>query len=447
MCDIRARRLNNNQMDNGPVVYWMSRDQRIQENWALLFSQKIARQNNESLFIVFCLVPSFLEATQRQYSFMMSGLQEVENDATALGIPFQLLVGQPDHTIPLFLKRVKAGTLVTDFDPLRVKNQWKQIVKEKIHIALYEVDAHNIIPCWIVSDKQEYNAYLLRKKINALLPDFLTPFPPVQPQQIPFNRQPVQWNELKKKLAVDRTVRDIHWLIPGERASKQQLTHFLSQNIYVYRQYSNKPTHDVQSQLSPYLHFGQLSAQHVALEIMDRKIEDSKSFLEQLIVRRELSDNFCYFNNNYDSYAGLPKWARTTLEDHQLDERTHLYTRDEFEKAKTHDDLWNAAQMEMVKKGKMHGYMRMYWAKKILEWSADPETAIKIAIYFNDKYELDGRDPNGYVGVLWSIGGLHDRPWPERPVFGKIRYMNYSGCKSKFNVKKYIEYVANWNQD
>jgi deoxyribodipyrimidine photo-lyase len=171
--------------------------------------------------------------------------------------------------------------------------------------------------------------------------------------------------------------------------------------------------------------------------------ESRESYLEELIVRRELSDNFCFYNGKYDALEGFPAWAQRTLNEHSGDEREHEYELEKLENAETHDDLWNAAQMEMVQNGKMHGYLRMYWAKKILEWSGSPEEGLQMAIYLNDRYELDGRDPNGYVGCAWSIGGVHDRAWFERPIFGKVRYMSYNGCKSKFNVDRYIEKVKN----
>jgi deoxyribodipyrimidine photo-lyase len=208
-----------------------------------------------------------------------------------------------------------------------------------------------------------------------------------------------------------------------------------------YDENRNDPNLDGQSGLSPYLHFGQLSAQRVALEVSKDRSEhrkDVEAFLEELIIRRELSDNFCYYNHKYDSFAGFPAWAQKSLNEHRGDAREFVYTKSEFEKAKTHDELWNASQRQLVKTGKMHGYMRMYWAKKILEWTTAPEEALKIAIYLNDKYELDGRDPNGYVGVAWSLGGVHDRVWFSRPIFGQIRFMNSRGCASKFNVKEYI---------
>lgn len=235
----------------------------------------------------------------------------------------------------------------------------------------------------------------------------------------------------------------MYWIKSGEDEAHLVMKYFLENKLFLYDKKRNDPTKDGQSNLSPYLHFGQISAQRIVLEVMKTNADEQSknTFLEELIVRKELSDNYCFYNMNYDNFNGLPEWAKKTLNKHRDDRRKYIYTLEQFENAKTHDDLWNAAQMEMVKKGKMHGYMRMYWAKKILEWSESPEQAFKIAIYLNDKYELDGRDPNGYTGIAWSLGGLHDRAWNERPIFGKVRYMNYNGCKSKFDVIKYIQYV------
>jgi deoxyribodipyrimidine photo-lyase len=226
----------------------------------------------------------------------------------------------------------------------------------------------------------------------------------------------------------------------------EELNHFLNNKFDDYADHRNDPVKDGQSNLSPHLHFGQISAQRIALEVkrINGNKESEKSFLEELIVRRELSDNFCYFNKNYDSFNGFRDWAKNSLTIHKKDKREFIYTLEQFEKAETHEDLWNAAQIEMVETGKMHGYMRMYWAKKILEWSVSPEMAMKIAVYLNDKYELDGRDPNGYAGCAWSIGGIHDRAWQERDVFGKIRYMNKNGAKRKFDVVEYVrKFVKN----
>ena len=335
---------------------------------------------------------------------------------------------------------------MTDFDPLRLKRQWKAKVAEKVNIPVYEVDAHNLIPCWSASPKQEHGAYTFRPKIRRLLPEFWEEFPPLQQQTAAWGEpaSAIDWEEVLAHLPLDRSVGEIHWLQPGERAAASVLQKFLEEKLAHYPNWHRDPTREGQSHLSPYLHFGQIAAARVALEVKKAPLapEAKEAFLEELIVRRELADNFCYYNNYYDQFAGFPAWAQETLDEHRYDPRDYLYTPAELEEARTHDDLWNAAQRQLVYTGKMHGYMRMYWAKKILEWTRTPEEALRIAIYLNDRYELDGRDPNGYTGIAWSLGGVHDRPFGERRVFGKIRYMSYQGCKSKFNVAAYIEAVA-----
>jgi deoxyribodipyrimidine photo-lyase len=312
-------------------------------------------------------------------------------------------------------------------------------------IPFYEVDAHNIVPCWIASPKQEYTAATFRPKIKLVLPDFLREFPNLMRHPLSWKgkRKRNDWKKILEDLKVDTIVPEVSWLKPGAKAAGNALKKFIQRKLNDYPAARNDPTKDCQSNLSPYLHFGWISAQRVALEVQKSDVpqQAKQAFLEELIVRRELSDNFCFYKPEYDSVDAFPAWAKKTLAEHRDDERRHLYSLDEFEQARTHDDLWNASQMEMVKTGKMHGYMRMYWAKKILEWTASPEEALQFAIYLNDRYELDGRDPNGYTGISWSIGGVHDRAWPSRPIFGKIRYMSYNGCKSKFDVQAYIDKI------
>ena len=443
MNDKRARLITEGKTGRGPVIYWMSRDQRIHDNWALLYSQKLALRYKVPLLVVFCLVPRFLNATIRQYGFMLKGLREVENELTKKHMPFFLLTGSPEKEIPLFVKNMSAGILVTDFDPLRIKRKWTATIAEKISVPFFQVDAHNIVPCWIASPKQEYAAYTFRPKIRRLLPEFLDSFPPLRkhPFHVRTKQKPVDWEAADRTLNIDHSLGEIDWLRPGEKAGKRVLNSFVKHKLSSYERMRNDPTKDGQSNLSPYLHFGHISAQRVALEVMKRgrSRERKDAFLEELIVRRELSDNFCSYNQNYDTVDGFPNWARESIRKHRKDPREYIYTLNQFENAETHDDLWNAAQTEMVQKGKMHGYIRMYWAKKILEWTESPEQAMEIAIYLNDRYELDGRDPNGYTGIAWSLGGVHDRAWNERRVFGKIRYMSYNGCKGKFDVNDYIQ--------
>lgn len=429
----------------GPVVYWMSREQRVADNWGLLLSQNIAMERKRPLAVVFCIIPDYPGANIRHYGFMLKGLQEVEKQLRQLRIPFHLLRGDPVNALPRYMARAKGSFLVTDFDPLHIKRDWQQGVAASMKCTFYEVDSHNIVPCWHTSPKQEYGAYTIRPKINKLLPDFLDEFPKVR--QHPYDNgvmagAPVDWQK-QFTYVVDHSVQEVDWLTAGERSAQKAAARFIKEGLQYYDQKRNDPNLDGQSNLSPYMHFGHISPQRVALLVKKARLPDAvkDSFLEELIVRRELADNFCYYNENYDSFKGFPEWARKTLDKHRPDKREYLYSLDTFENGKTHDELWNAAQRQILERGKMHGYMRMYWAKKILEWSASPEDAMSTAIYLNDKYELDGRDPNGYTGIAWSIGGVHDRAWQERQVFGKIRYMSYAGCARKFDVKKII---ARW---
>ncbi len=441
----RWRPLNDRPAGPGLVLYWMSRDQRVAGNWALLRAQALALERRAPLAVVFTLAPEFLGAPLRAYDFMGKGLAQVEARLSAAGIPFHLLFGPPEQTLPAFAARHRAGAVVTDFDPLRTKTLWKKSVAGRLTVRLEEVDAHNIVPAWIASPKHEYGAYTLRPKLHRLLSEFLVEFPPLVRHPFPWPEKTpaIDWDRAFARLKPDPHVGPVSGIAPGEAAGAKTLGLFLKNRLEHYGKKRNDPTEEGQSDLSPYLHFGQVSAQKVALEVRRRAwdTESGQAFLEELIVRRELSDNHCLYNPHYDSFEGFPAWAQKSLNAHRRDKRAFLYKRDDFEQAATHDPLWNAAQMEMIKRGKMHGYLRMYWGKKILEWSPSPEEALSTAIYLNDRYELDGRDPNGYSGIVWSIGGVHDRPWFDRPVYGQIRYMNANGCKSKFNVDGYIERV------
>lgn len=439
----RVRKLNNKTETNGSIIaYWMSRDQRVEENWALLYAQELAEKHSLPLVVFFILTPNFPGATLRHYDFMIKGLQEVEKSFEEYNIPILFQIGDPIEKIPELAKKYEVKELVTDFSPLRIGKKWRESISEKTDIPMYEVDAHNIIPIWEASAKQEFAAYTIRPKIQKKLDTFLITFPQVNKNRfhkISFKK--TNWKDLYDSLFCDKDVKPVTWITPGENAAKQILSKFIQTKLKGYDEKRNNPNEDGQSNVSPYLHFGQLSAQFVALEVQKSNApkEDKEAFLEELIIRRELSDNYCYYNPQYDSYEGFPDWAKKTLAEHKKDKREYLYTKQEFEQGKTHDEIWNKAQIEMIKRGKMHGYMRMYWAKKILEWSKTPQEAMEIAVYLNDKYELDGRDPNGYVGCAWSIGGVHDRAWFERPVYGKIRYMNANGLKRKFDVKQYLK--------
>ena len=452
----RIRTIKPGKTGDGPVAYWMSRDQRIEDNWALLFSRAIAQRTGVPTVVVFCLSNRFLGAGRKQYEFMLQGLQELETALSRKNIPFFFLRGDPGQKISGFVKEYGIGTLVTDFSPLRVKTEWVDKVISGIGTPFFEVDAHNVVPCWEASPKREYAAHTFRPKLYRHLPEFLEEFPELEPnselpeitngtfglESFAYTRETRIKTPLPEGLSgkdTDPFFEPEHFK-PGEKAAQRVMESFLAERLDSYNTLRNDPTKTGVSGLSPYLHFGQISSQRVALEVEKANAdpESKKAFLDELLVWKEIADNFCYYTPKYESFESFPNWAKESLNAHRRDRREYLYTLEEFEAGKTHDPLWNASQMELLYTGKMHGYMRMYWAKKILEWSESPEKALEIAICLNDRYELDGRDPNGYAGIAWSIGGVHDRAWREREVIGKIRYMSYEGCKRKFDVDAYI---------
>ena len=454
----RVRRLNNFNSKIQKVVYWMSRDQRLEDNYALEFASILARQNKAGLAVVFCLDENFAKANFRHFKFMLQGLLKLQKQADLFNLKFEIISGSADKVLPNLLKTNQISSLVTDFSPLKIKQSWLIPVLDfcnKNEISIFEVDAHNIVPAWVASDKEEYGARTIRNKINSKLGEFLLEQESLQIVLKNVKKMDLEIGQqvFKKDLEIEKFLtglksddtdllikNPIKWIKSGYDEAKISLQYFLENGLQEYATLRNDPNQKAQSNLSPYLHFGQVSSQRIALEVKKKmgNIESEEAFLEELIVRKELGDNFCFYNPNYDNSAGFKEWARNSLDQHLGDERDFLYSIKEFEQAKTHDPLWNAAQVEMVKTGKMHGFMRMYWAKKILEWTKNYNEAMQITTLLNDKYFLDGRDPNGYTGIAWSIGGIHDRAWFERQIFGKIRYMNYNGCKRKFDVDKYI---------
>ncbi|XP_065573223.1 deoxyribodipyrimidine photo-lyase-like isoform X2 [Artemia franciscana] len=372
-------------------------------------------------------------------------LKEVEGECKELDISFHLFLGQAKDRVPEFVQKFNIGGVVTDFCPLRVPSQWVEDVKKSLppSVPFCQVDAHNIVPCWFASDKQEYGARTIRKKIHDKIGEFLTEFPPLvkHPHLADDKTEPVDWDKAVASLEVDRTVPELTWTTPGTKKGLHNLYEFCLKRLKLFADKRNDPNIDSLSGMSPFFHYGQVSVQRAILEVKKYKQKSQAgydSFFEEAVVRRELSDNFCFYQKNYDNLDGAYPWARKTLDDHRNDKREFLYSKRQLEEAKTYDELWNSSQIQLVKEGKMHGFMRMYWAKKILEWTKSPEDALHIAMYLNDKYSIDGRDPNGYVGCMWSICGIHDQGWTERPIFGKIRFMNYAGCKRKFDINGYV---------
>jgi len=428
----RSRLLQDGTPGAGNVLYWMSREQRISNNAGLIFASYIAKESGKPLEVLFVIDDTYPNANLRSFSFMTEGLQEVKIQLESLGIPFYLRLGKIPEKVTEHINLHKNLIVVMDFSPLRHALSWKTQLLASVSVPVYEVDGHNIVPCWIASDKQEYAARTFRPKINRHLVDYLYPLPEKETlkQEHSFEPEAIDWKTILSFPNIDRSISPTN-KPTGEKAARNTLQTFINERIKDYAVERNHIRVNGCSELSPYIHFGQISALEVALEVIKQSPADENRevFLEQLIVRRELAENFCYYNSNYDSFKGFPSWAQKSLLEHQSDVREYLYSLSEFEQAQTHDILWNEAQNTLVQSGTMHNYLRMYWGKKILEWSATAEEAMQTAVYLNDKYQLDGRDPNGYTGCAWCIGGVHDRPWFRHPIFGNVRYMGSKKLK------------------
>ncbi|XP_013913565.1 PREDICTED: deoxyribodipyrimidine photo-lyase-like [Thamnophis sirtalis] len=313
------------------ILYWMSRDQRVQDNWAFLYAQRLALKQRLPLHVCFCLVPKFLDATIRHFGFMLRGLEEVAEECQLLDIPFHLLVGFAKDTLPRFVTQHVIGGVVTDFSPLRVPMQWVRDIQERLpsDVPLAQVDAHNIVPCWVASEKQEYGARTIRRKIHDQLPKFLTEFPPVVKHPFPAGRpaEPINWEACYSSLEVDRSVKEVEWATPGSSFGLKVLEEFVKDRLKSFGSDRNNPNRPALSNLSPWFHFGQVAVQRAILEVRKHRArykESVEGFIEEAVVRRELADNFCFYNPNYDKVEGAYDWAKTTLKLHAKDKRSHL---------------------------------------------------------------------------------------------------------------------------
>ncbi|MFW5821602.1 MAG: deoxyribodipyrimidine photo-lyase, partial [Bacteroidota bacterium] len=341
----RIKKIIRSKESEGKVIYWMSRDQRFRDNWGLIFADQLRKEHNTEMAVVFCLADTFLQATERQYNFMLEGLEELYTELYEKNIPFYLLRGNPVDELKKFIKEFDIKHLVYDFDPLRIKQSWQSGLTGSLNINFYEVDSHNIVPARKASDKREFGAYTLRPKIHKQLEYFLDEFPEIRKRAKTkeFQLQKIDFKKTLSFLDIERNVKAVSWIKPGEKEAKKTLHHFMEKKLENYSDKKNDPNSDVLSNLSPYLHFGQISAQRVALEILKLtdKNENIDSFIEELIVRKELADNYCLYNKNYDNLDDIPEWAEKTIRKHDQDEREYCYSSEEFEKSGTHEDLWN----------------------------------------------------------------------------------------------------------
>jgi deoxyribodipyrimidine photo-lyase len=434
-------------LDGRYVLYWMQASQRVECNHALEYAVGAANEHNLPVVVGFGLTEQFPEANLRHYTFMLEGLEEVRKELNRRGFRFVPLRRSPEMAAVELAR--EASLVVADRGYLRIQRQWRRHVAKNAPCAVIQVESDAVVPVETASPKEEYAAGTLRPKLQRILQGYLVPLKekPVRKDSLSLRLDADSEGDLAsllKKMKIDRTVSPVRAFRGGTAWANTLLEEFIAKKIRHYDKLRNDPGLDYSSHLSPYLHFGQISPLAVALRIAAEKSIPAtarQAFLEELIVRRELSMNFVFYNESYDGYECLPDWARKTLTEHAKDRREYIYDLEQWEHAGTHDPYWNAAQREMMISGKMHNYMRMYWGKKLLEWSRTPAEAFRTAITLNNRYELDGRDPNGFAGVAWCFG-KHDRAWSERKVFGKIRYMNDAGLKRKFDMDAYLKKVS-----
>lgn len=427
------------------ILYWMQSSQRVEFNHALEYAIEKSNEFQKPLIVFYGLTDSFPEANERHYNFMLEGLQQIESDLKRRDIKFIIRKTSPEIGV---LELAKDAVLViVDRGYLNIEKKWRRYLAGKLDCSFFQVESNVVIPVEKTSDKEEFAAYTIRSKINEKLTEYLVPLGKrkTKKSSIDFDFKSLDLQDIKKilnELSIDHSVKKTFDFTGGLNHALMKLNDFIENKLEKYETMRNNPVYDYQSNLSPYLHFGQISPLQIALTISKTNYQAKEEYLEQLIVRRELAINFVFYNIGYDNFKtlNLPNWANETLEEHTNDKREYIYKLNEFALAKTHDPYWNAAQEEMKITGKMHNYMRMYWGKKIIEWTETPEQAYEIAIYLNNKYELDGRDPNGFTGIAWCFG-KHDRPWKERSIFGKVRYMNANGLRRKFDVEKYVEKI------
>jgi deoxyribodipyrimidine photo-lyase len=444
----RAETINDRKTIAGDyVLYWMQQSQRAEQNPALDAAIHEANRLGLPIFVAFGLTDAYPEANLRHYRFMLEGLKDAQSALHRKGIRLIVRRGDPPE-VALKLGR-RAAMIVCDVGYTRHQRLWRRQVAAQAKCRVLAVEGDAVVPVAVASTKPEYAARTLRPRIQKHLDDYLKRHRGVKPKCACLNLG-IGGEDLKDidailtGLEIDRKVPPVSALFKGGcQEAKKRLRRFIRNHLANYDAHSNQPQTDDISHMSPYLHFGQISPVYVALQVSQaeqgEKI-DREAYLEELIVRRELALNFVYYTRDYDRYSCLPEWAHKTLAEHAKDRRPVIYRREELEAARTHDPYWNAAMREMKYTGFMHNYMRMYWGKKILEWSPTAEEAFETALAINNKYFLDGRDPNSYAGVAW-IFGKHDRAWSERPVYGKVRYMAASGLERKCDIRAYVRKV------
>ena len=437
--------------DGKCIVYWMQRAERALDNPALDVAVEVADALDLPVLAYFSAISNFPHANLRHYVFLNQGLADIEEDLQQRQIGF-IVRRPPNNSLQTLLAEVNAAMVIGDENPCREPERWRKVLAGRLRIPYWTVDADVVVPSGLFQ-KRMYALHIFRPKLYAELPKFLVQQPNTKPQhawKLPHSLEsfPVREDLTHGWKTLDRSVGPVESFTGGTHSAVKRLHDFVNKDLAAYDQNRNHPEVDGTSRLSPYLHFGHIGPITIALAV-EKAFKDGKvlqaardSYISELIGWRELAVNFVKFTENYDSFDCAEPWARKTLMEHARDRREHLYSIEQLERSETKDELWNAAQTQMVKFGWMHNYMRMYWAKKILEWSPDPAKAFDTCVILNDRYFLDGRDPNGYAGIAWSIVGKFDRPWFDRPIFGTIRYMSGASTGKKFDSKKYIKKMS-----
>ncbi|TWI77257.1 deoxyribodipyrimidine photo-lyase type II [Desulfobotulus alkaliphilus] len=427
------------------VLYWMQQAQRVEDNPALAFALETAAFLKKPLVVAFSLWGYYPEARWPHFVFMLEGLQELALKFQSMGIVFVLRIGEPEDTI--YQLAGDAAALICDVGYLRHQKIWRENLGRRLSCAVFAVEASVVVPVAEALDRRAYAAYVLRPKIMEKMVGFLEPATllPAHPFKgpPPSGENPGEGEALLHRAGVPWSPMPEAWFFTGgEKAALGCLDDFLKQRAGSYVKDRSLPHRYAVSFLSPFLHFGMISPGLVVRRVQAAELEPEvrTAFLEQFVVRRELAVNFVHYTPDYDNFGCLPPWARDTLDQHRRDERPYLYTLKALENASTHDIYWNAAMEEMRLTGYMHNVMRMYWGKKILEWSPSPEEAFERILYLNNRFFLDGRDPCSYAGCGW-IFGLHDRPWPSRQIFGSVRFMAASGLERKSRIAEYVRHV------
>ena len=441
----RIQHLNDRETRDGRyVLYWMQQAQRGCCNHALEYAIRRGNEMDVPVLAAFGINQQFPGANERHYKFMLEGLQETQQQMAQRGILLTVHLEPPLQLIPRLARR--ASLVVADRGYLHVQRSWRRRIAESVTCRMTQVEGEEVVPVETASNKEEYAARTLRPRLQEHLDTFLVPLEETEPDNgsMEFDLGGVSMHVLETlldEMRISRDAKGVRSFQGGTAEARRLLERFILNDLADYPDKSRDPNAGCTSHMSPYLHFGQISPIEIALKVKNAENcgeEAQEAYLEQLIVRRELSMNFCFYNPEYHSLECVPEWAMETLTEHADDSREYVYTRAELEKADTHDRYWNAAQQRMMLTGKMENYMRMYWGKKILEWSSSPRAAFRTALELNNRYELDGRDPNGYAGVAWCFG-KHDQGWAERDVYGKVRYMSASGLERKFDMDRYIE--------